>query len=588
MAPESRALFDLLISRVRQIAEDRSEPAHVAFVRWFAHMYHLKPLEFRSSDGPGDGKVDAFYFTYEAGAVHRHLVNAKYTASYGRLAPPTFYEELTRLSTAFRARTKRGDWLERAVKPELHHAYKQLFDAYDEGRARITFLTTHRANENALTAQALDRFDFFHLDELLAFVADDAESAMPRTPNLELTEVRSGAILSTDPDETGGVPTAVVFARLIDFIDYMKADPADLLFARNVRLDLGRRRKLPRGSPLRVNEEIRETFRLYPEEFAYSNNGVTLLCEDWKVDAGQRLVIVNPRVVNGSQTLHSIREVRRPSSAARVLVRVVKVPAIDGSQSATALRERRELIANISTRSNRQNPIKKWNLVANDDYQTEVARVFRRRQLFYQRRVGDWKKQRLDLKEAGVREGPLVTTLMQILASARWNDPDLGPANAKNRLDALFNEAAYRKMTARPPTDAVTLYVLYSRLDSALAARARRTAWVDRMRRHARLAMFAVLMRLLEERRLTSLQLARLADAPESDVDWDALAYALAAFVRRTWEHAKPVYKRSEGVDLTINNFVKSGVHVRRLTHGAIPQPVRTSVTGLLSSSGRR
>ena len=57
---------------------------------------------------------------------------------------------------------------------------------------------------------------------------------------------------------------------MIDFIEYMDNDPYDLMFARNVRVSLG-------NTP--VNRAIKETFIDHPEQFAYSNNGLTLLCE---------------------------------------------------------------------------------------------------------------------------------------------------------------------------------------------------------------------------------------------------------------------------------------------------------------------
>lgn len=577
---EQKALFSLLTTRVRQIAREKSEPTYKSFIRWFAHMYFREPLQFIASDGPGDGKVDAFFSTHDVGSIRRHVINAKYTEAYGRLAPVSFYEELGRLATAFRARTKRADWLEHAVKPELRDHYEGLFKAYDEDKARITFLTTYRRNEDALAAQSLDRFDFFHLDDLLAFIADDAESAMPRTPDLVLHSILPGAVLSPDRSDTGDVPTAVVFARVVDFITYMKRDPADLLFARNVRLDLGRRKKLPKGAPLRVNEEIRQTFKEHPEEFAYSNNGITLLCEDWKSDASQGFTIQNPRVVNGSQTLHSVRETLKPSDYARVLVRVIKVSRVVGSESAVTLRGRRELIAKISTRSNVQNPIKKWNLIANDDYQQELARLFRGNQLFYQRRVGDWKKQRLGLREAGVREGPLVTTMMQVLASANLRHAELGPANAKNRLNSLFNEGAYKKLTSQAPREAFTTYLLYARLDQALASLARTKQWVDGLRRHGRLAMFSVLVRVLDQRSLSAGRRARIADAGDADGEWDAIALALAGFVRRTWQATR---QTPAGKGLSINNFVKNPKYLRPMTQGGVPTDVGKAITKLIA-----
>ena len=101
----------------------------------------------------------------------------------------------------------------------------------------------------------------FHLEDLIQHVLDDLDGAMPRTDDLVLQQV--GTVLSPGSDEIG-VSTTIVFARLVDFIEYMEDDPYELLFARNVRVGQGK---------TAVNEAIRKTFLEHPEQFAYSNNG---------------------------------------------------------------------------------------------------------------------------------------------------------------------------------------------------------------------------------------------------------------------------------------------------------------------------
>src|SRR6185503_11401664 len=90
-------------------------------------------------------------------------------------------------------------------------------------------------------------------------------------------------------------------------------------FNRNVRVAISL-------SKSDVNRAIRDTFKTSPKEFAFSNNGITMLCEKQHYDPGQKILkLDNPRVVNGSQTLHSIRDVPNPSPTARVMVRVIEI-----------------------------------------------------------------------------------------------------------------------------------------------------------------------------------------------------------------------------------------------------------------------
>jgi hypothetical protein len=51
----------------------------------------------------------------------------------------------------------------------------------------------------------------FHLNELLQFVVDYIEDAMPLTPTLKLTGINT--VLSADKRDTN-VPTSIVFAKL--------------------------------------------------------------------------------------------------------------------------------------------------------------------------------------------------------------------------------------------------------------------------------------------------------------------------------------------------------------------------------------
>jgi len=73
----------------------------------------------------------------------------------------------------------------------------------------------------------------------------------------------------------------------------MEDDPFDLIFARNVRLWLGK---------TETNKEIQVTFKKSPKEFAYSNNGITILCKSHNFDPGKKeLRLENPRTAFETQ-----------------------------------------------------------------------------------------------------------------------------------------------------------------------------------------------------------------------------------------------------------------------------------------------
>lgn len=300
-------LFDVILNRVDDVSRKTGLRKPQAFARWFAEMYYLEPQGIFVSDGSHDGKVDLFFNTNNGKVVKHHIINSKYTDGYNKLAPPKFYEEIAYFAQAFKNADQRDFFLSKSVKAELQTRYRALFERFDEGDAELIFVTNCLRNDGYLAPLVDLPVKIFHLEDLVQHLIDDLDATMPRTPNLMLNDIHT--VLSADKRDTS-VSTSIVFARLVDFINYMRNDPYDLLFARNVRVSFGVKKHS-------VNGEIRETFIDHPEEFVFSNNGITILCEDHDHKPGaDSLVLVNPRVVNGSQTLHSIRDVVKPSDKA--------------------------------------------------------------------------------------------------------------------------------------------------------------------------------------------------------------------------------------------------------------------------------
>jgi AIPR protein len=413
-----------------------------AFGRWFAQMYFQGISNIAIPDGAGDGKIDVLV-TCQAGKTTKYkILNTKFTGDYDRSSPVSFYDEITRYWQAFENRTNRTEYL-KVVREGLRPHIKKLFKLYDDGLGELYFVTNHRVNNAQLDSVKGYGMSILHLDELLQYVAEHIEGAMPETDPLLLTGISNVLTPATNESE---VPTSIVFARLIDFINYMEEDPFDLLFARNVRLWLG-------GTE--TNKAILSTFRTAPKEFAYSNNGITILCKRHTHDVGkQELRLENPRIVNGSQTLHSIRDVDNPWAVARVMVRIIEVPAGGTTDLPAQVEKRKDIIHKISIRSNLQNPIRRWNLVSNDDFQNELARYFWDKHLYYERRQGEWGQRKFQLTSVGIRRGPDLRWLTQLIAADHYDRKKLGPAQAQGKLNELFEEEPYSVIRNTTPEKA--------------------------------------------------------------------------------------------------------------------------------------
>jgi AIPR protein len=577
---EKSGLFDFMLKRIKDTGNKFGLEEPQAFGRWFLNMYFREPQDVFVSDGSKDGKVDIFFTTHNGSTVQYHVMNTKYTGEYNRGAPVAFYQEITYFWHAFENKESRESYLATAVKLELRPKYRQLFEAYDAGRANLIFVTNHRLNEAHYGQVAELPVEVFHLDDLIQYLIDDLDGAMPRTAPLTFNGIHN---VPSPYEEGADVHTSIVFARLVDFIKYMQADPYDLLFMRNVRVAISVGKSL-------VNRAIRDTFRDNPKDFAYSNNGITLLCEKHTYTGGNHeLVLENPRVVNGSQTLHSIRDVRNPSADARVMVRIVEIPPPKGDDLPAQIRRRKDVISQIAVRSNQQNPIKKWDLVSNDDFQLELYRYFRQMGLFYERRDREWSQRSRELRSVGIQKGPGIKHLTQLIASYYWSKKSLGPANAKSTLGELFEGDAYNHIRQTAPELTYQLFLLSDLLDASCSELAYSIKYVSYLNRRIDLALFALATKALQQAgaKWGTVELTELLRGHWDD--WPTIRRPLRDFTKTCIDHIYKIYKkdaaklyRTEGYKPTYINYFKNQTYVSGILNVSVSHLIRKSAKPLL------
>ena len=571
---ERRDLFKLILGSVRDCAIECSLRDDQAFGKWFVKLYSENPQGLFISDGTHDGKVDLFYQDNKDGAKQYIVLNTKFTTRYNAPAPAQFYDEVTRFGHAFSNKSNRPGYLS-YVRKDLKVRYSRLFRAYDSGEARLIFVTNHRCNTAQFLAIKNIGVELIHLEELIQYVLDDLEGAMPRTQPLTLSGISQ--ILTSEPRDTT-VPIHVVFARLDDFIDYMETDPLKLLFARNVRLSLG-------NTP--VNQDILKTFTRSPEEFAYSNNGITMLGERIDPDlANRELRIVNPRIVNGAQTLHAISGCQSPSKKARIMVRIIEVEPPRPDDISRDAELRKALIGKIAVRTNFQNPIKKWDLVSNDDFQHDIARYFRKKSYFYERRKNEWLFRKGDLMPVGVRRGPYLRSLMQYIASYLWHKQGLGPAAAKGQLKELFEDPQYTIIRSTPVAIVHQIYLISQILRNTVKIMAPNHRTTENLRRAGDLTLFALHVKALKAHNIpwgaesfTHFLEAQL-DGPGKE--WFTLTKGLNLHIWSQYRIAATAHRRSRGKDLSLANYFSSESHLDRLLGKRTPGKVGKALKRLL------
>jgi hypothetical protein len=574
---QRRDLFDLMMKRVAQISAEHGDKPPQGFTRWFGNMYFGRPIDLYVSDGSGDGKADAFVTIRKPKSTRYAILNAKFTRDYDRSSPVSFYDEITRFWQAFENKANRAEYLNNAVRESLRSKYKTFFNHYDDGLLDLYFITNHRVNPRQFETVKSYGVHVFHLEEILQYLIEHVEGALPETDPLILSDITS--VLTPPPKETE-VPTSIVFARLVDFIRYMEEDPFDLLFARNVRLWLGR---------TETNKEIGSTFENRPKEFAYSNNGITLLCKSHQFDPGKReLNLTNPRVVNGSQTLHSVRDIDHPSESARIMVRIIEIPTDNATDLPKQRARRREIIHKISVRSNMQNPIKRWNLVSNDDFQNELSQFFWQKGYFYERRQREWKQRKDDLMSIGIKKGPEIRRLMQFIASYHYDRSSLGPANAQGQLNELFDEEPYEIIRTSSPELVYRIFLLGELVLWSLEQLKHSRSYIADVAGYVKFTLFSITCRTISQidsRAWTKETFEQFLESQYNDPSsiWTRYCKDTIDFVLEFYKKEARKANR-EGWYLTPANFFKSRLYITHILQTKLPQSLRRKMENLLES----
>lgn len=572
-------LFSFLKKRVNELSRSKQKKDYKAFIHWFVETHYSSAYDVQITDGPFDGKIDAIARIEKSNQVHEIVINSKYTGRSDQIAPKEFYKEIASFSKPFLSPSFRDFFVANKVKDELQPKYRNLYSRFDDKSVGLIFITNYKRNKKICRTTIYKGVRVFHYEDLKKYLLDDIDGALPKTDDLTLNNISK--VLKA-PERDTEVPTSIVFARIKDFLKYMKEDDLGTLFSRNVRVALAVRKDS-------VNEGIMTTFNDSPEEFTYSNNGITLICDSVR-RSNKSLTLRNPRVVNGSQTLHSVQKafalkkkpgetraemaarkakLQRAANIARVMVKIIEVPlhSVDANQSEVT--NRKKIVNNIATRTNQQNPIKRYNLSANDEYQLTIFRYLKARGYYYDRRVGEYKRSIRSNRDRGLKQGPNIKLAMQLAASI---NVDLGPAIAKLSVDSLFAKP-YDKVKEVNPEVILQSYILYSHLRNVSRELANKNSRIDRLKGHYDFALFAIASKALRFRgfHLGDIRhFSRLNDCIEHADESASLKKLWNSFVKDISGFIWASYTK---YDVSPNNFFKTDKYVddlmeRRITRG--------------------
>ncbi|MBL0043243.1 MAG: AIPR family protein [Flavobacteriales bacterium] len=213
-----------------------------------------------------------------------------------------------------------------------------------------------------------------------------------------------------DAEGPGGEAMHVGFMRLWDLHQMHKA-MGDRFFERNIRYGM------PDTSP--ANRSMEKSFKnilvdgsMDASRFLFDHNGVTFSCEKFTRTGHGSAEILEPRLLNGAQTIttisrflekhedhHDIGRIKDRLKKVRVLAKVVS-EATDN------------FVVGVTINNNRQTPIQPWNLRANDMIQLQLQDRFRELGIFYERQERSFEGHTAEeLEELGIVESKAIGLL---------------------------------------------------------------------------------------------------------------------------------------------------------------------------------
>lgn len=146
------------------------------------------------------------------------------------------------------------------------------------------------------------------------------------------------------------------------------------LLAHNLRYHIG-------GG--KIDKEMKDTIEQNPESFWLKNNGITIICDDFRID-GREVHLRNFSIVNGGQTtyvLHKSKFLDKDHDF-WLSCKIIKT-------SGTTETEKNSFSLEIAKAANSQKPIKPADLRANAPEQRSFARAMYEVGIFYQTKRGE-------------------------------------------------------------------------------------------------------------------------------------------------------------------------------------------------------
>ena len=434
------------------------------FLSWWCETNYEGYVRLDYTDASGDGKIDAVVQRPNGELI---AIQAKYNDGYAQIPADvdrcsiTNWEPFDLIAIpAFRNRNKFDAYIQsQSIPTEKKVIYEKIFDVYQRTphKVKFEFVTTYdvpRNIEDKLTN--LFPANFLSVNSVMSLFQLQEHHQSPPAPDLVLTVDESNTIVKEDTNFK--IISYLAEVNLKEIIKYMQDNYPDYsIISKNVRTFL-------KSGSRTINENIRLTYEDEPDEFFYSHNGITILCEALTKSATTtsktKFTLAQPNVINGGQTIMTLRDVSstKINDDGTVLVKIFE---IENNKDNEKLKDK------IIYRTNQQNAIHWHNLRANEESQYILGKHFLRRDVYYERRQNEAK-----LNKSKIKASKLLTVGIQEMAQILkicQDGPD-GVVFAMQKKKQLFaDEALFEEVFNIEPDVGFFQMMLFKLVDTICA-----------------------------------------------------------------------------------------------------------------------
>jgi len=432
--------FEQLLDVVYSVEEETELIDYHAFIFWFLKTtYGMNNNQAFDAicDGTHDKGVDAVVLDH----IEKHvtIIQSKFSANMGTISK-TDTERLADVREYFRSRKS----FDNSVSGANQSAARLLEETYQAIRKKsytfeLVLLSTH-SSDSDLEDFVYDecgfkrwQFTFFDYRKVLNLHKDSLRDYTPKTGHYNLRFKDSDkTILRKDK-----VNSWVLNVSVEEIRQLATRFPKDL-FRKNIRNFLG---------TSKANRSIKNTLKDDPENFWYYNNGITILCDQANLILEESHIrLVNPQVVNGCQTVTSIKNYKGELNG-DVLVRVIQ------SDDHT-------FIQNITLAQNTSNPVKARDFKSNDPIQIRLKRELKKKGFYYEIKRGEeFSSMRKKYRSisAEIHNSINNEKVAKFLATER-----ISPSTALGKGSEIFFDTFYEKLftSSTSSSDIITAWSL--------------------------------------------------------------------------------------------------------------------------------